>query len=53
MSPDLPPEILRAAVAHLAPVVPLLTDPERPIQLVIAGKSHPADETGKQLIQHV
>lgn len=26
MSPDLPPEILRAAVAHLAPVVPLLTD---------------------------
>ncbi|QNF94259.1 CCA tRNA nucleotidyltransferase [Janibacter sp. YB324] len=26
MSPDLPPEILRAAVAHLAPTVPLLTD---------------------------
>ncbi|WP_338539102.1 CCA tRNA nucleotidyltransferase [Janibacter terrae] len=25
-SPALPPEILRAAVAHLAPVVPLLTD---------------------------
>ncbi len=31
----------------------LLTDPERPIQLVIAGKSHPADETGKQLIQQM
>src|SRR5688500_15860209 len=29
----------------------LLLDPERPIQLVIAGKSHPADEGGKQLIQ--
>ncbi|GAA1256597.1 glycosyltransferase family 1 protein [Janibacter melonis] len=31
----------------------LLTHPERPIQLVIAGKSHPADETGKQLIQQM
>jgi glycogen phosphorylase len=31
----------------------LLTDPERPIQLVIAGKSHPADEQGKRLIQQL
>ncbi|MDR2373079.1 MAG: alpha-glucan family phosphorylase [Bifidobacteriaceae bacterium] len=31
----------------------LLTDPERPIQLVIAGKSHPADEQGKSLIQEL
>ena len=31
----------------------LLLDPDRPIQLVIAGKSHPADETGKQLIQQM
>ena len=31
----------------------LLLDPERPIQLVIAGKSHPADDTGKQLIQQM
>lgn len=29
----------------------LLTDPVRPIQLVIAGKSHPADDSGKALIQ--
>ncbi len=29
----------------------LLTHPERPIQLVIAGKSHPADDEGKRLIQ--
>jgi glycogen phosphorylase len=28
----------------------LLLDPERPIQLVIAGKAHPADEGGKELI---
>jgi starch phosphorylase len=29
----------------------LLLDSERPVQLVIAGKSHPADDGGKQLIQ--
>ncbi len=29
----------------------LLTDPERPIQIVVAGKSHPADELGVSLIQ--
>ncbi len=31
----------------------LLTDPERPVQLVIAGKSHPADDQGKRLIQQL
>jgi glycogen phosphorylase len=31
----------------------LLTDPERPIQIVIAGKAHPADEGGKALIQQM
>jgi starch phosphorylase len=31
----------------------LLLDPERPIQLVIAGKSHPADDGGKKLIQQM
>ncbi|HEY3714537.1 MAG TPA: alpha-glucan family phosphorylase [Jatrophihabitantaceae bacterium] len=28
----------------------LLLHPERPVQIVIAGKSHPADDGGKQLI---
>jgi starch phosphorylase len=28
----------------------LLLDPEQPVQFVIAGKSHPADDGGKQLI---
>jgi starch phosphorylase len=28
----------------------LLTDPNRPVQIVIAGKSHPADDGGKDLI---
>ncbi|MBA3782946.1 MAG: alpha-glucan family phosphorylase, partial [Nocardioides sp.] len=28
-------------------------DPERPIQLVIAGKAHPADDGGKKLIQEI
>ena len=31
----------------------ILLDPKRPVQLVIAGKSHPADETGKKLIQQM
>ncbi len=31
----------------------ILLDPDRPVQLVIAGKSHPADETGKKLIQQM
>lgn len=31
----------------------LLTDPKRPIQIVIAGKSHPADEQGVSLIQRL
>ena len=31
----------------------LLLDPERPMQLVIAGKSHPADDGGKKLIQEM
>jgi len=31
----------------------LLLDPQRPVQLVIAGKAHPADDGGKQLIQQM
>ncbi|MFG1999174.1 alpha-glucan family phosphorylase [Spirillospora sp. NPDC048911] len=31
----------------------LLLHPERPVQIVIAGKSHPADEGGKRLIQDI
>ncbi|MGH8969556.1 MAG: alpha-glucan family phosphorylase [Actinomycetes bacterium] len=31
----------------------LLLHPERPVQLVIAGKSHPADDGGKKLIQEL
>ncbi|TFC13044.1 glycosyltransferase family 1 protein [Cryobacterium algoritolerans] len=37
------PERLRALLLH----------PEHPVQIVIAGKSHPADEEGKRLIQKV
>lgn len=29
----------------------LLFDPARPVQLVIAGKAHPADQPGKEIIQ--
>ncbi|MGH8866938.1 MAG: alpha-glucan family phosphorylase [Actinomycetes bacterium] len=31
----------------------LLLHPERPVQLVIAGKAHPADDGGKRLIQEI
>ena len=31
----------------------LLLDPRRPVQLVVAGKSHPADDGGKALIQEI
>lgn len=31
----------------------LLLDPQRPVQLVVAGKSHPADDGGKRLIQEL
>jgi starch phosphorylase len=31
----------------------LINDPKRPVQLVFAGKAHPADETGKHHLQHI
>ena len=34
-------------------LAPLLADSERPIQVLVAGKAHPADEEGKDLIQLV
>lgn len=31
----------------------LLTDPARPMQLIFAGKAHPQDEAGKELIRRI
>lgn len=31
----------------------MINDPERPMQLVFAGKAHPKDEPGKQLIKRI
>ncbi len=31
----------------------LLSNPERPVQIVLAGKAHPADRPGQQVIQHI
>lgn len=67
VSSALDPEILTIGFARRAPRYKRLTlmlhdperlkrillDPERPVQIVIAGKSHPADEQGKSLIQEV
>ena len=32
-------------------LIRLLTNPERPVQLILAGKAHPADQAGQALIQ--
>jgi starch phosphorylase len=31
----------------------ILNDPERPVQILFAGKAHPQDDSGKQLIQTI
>src|SRR5699024_9190642 len=31
----------------------ILSNPERPVQIVLAGKAHPADRPGQQVIQHI
>jgi len=31
----------------------LVNDPQRPVQFIFAGKAHPADEPGKQLIKRI
>ncbi|MEU4210800.1 alpha-glucan family phosphorylase [Streptomyces sp. NPDC026206] len=31
----------------------LLLHPERPVQIVVAGKAHPADDSGKRLVQEL
>ncbi len=32
-------------------LVRLLSNPERPVQIIVAGKAHPADEQGKRYVQ--
>ncbi len=31
----------------------LLNDPDRPVQIVFAGKAHPRDNAGKEIIRHI
>jgi starch phosphorylase len=31
----------------------LITDTDRPLQFIFAGKAHPADDRGKQILQHI
>ena len=40
-------------LSDLDRVAALVNDPDRPIQLIYAGKAHPADEPGKKLIQRI
>ncbi|HSL65756.1 MAG TPA: alpha-glucan family phosphorylase [Gaiellaceae bacterium] len=39
--------------ADEARLAALCTDPQRPVQLLVAGKAHPADEGGKALIRTI
>jgi alpha-glucan phosphorylase-like protein len=38
---------------NLDRLVALLSDEERPVQIVFAGKAHPADKAGQDLIKHI
>ena len=38
---------------HLEKMIPLLNDPNRPVQLIYAGKAHPRDNEGKRFIQQI
>ena len=46
------PNVLTIGFARRVPTYKRLDD-EKPIQLIVAGKSHPADDGGKALIQQV
>jgi len=38
---------------HLDRIIPLLANPERPAQILFAGKAHPRDAEGKKFIQKI
>jgi glucan phosphorylase len=40
-------------LGDLEQLLPLVTNPDRPIQIIFAGKAHPADEPGKALIRKI
>ncbi len=40
-------------LGDLERLLTLVTDPDRPIQIIFAGKAHPADEPGKSLIRKI
>ena len=66
-APELDPEVLtiglarrfatykRSSLLFTRPdrIAELLADPDRPIQVLVAGKAHPQDEAGKDVIQRV
>ncbi len=40
-------------LGELERLAALVNDPDRPIQIIFAGKAHPADQGGKELIQKI
>ncbi len=42
-----------AVLQDIEAVAALINDPRRPVQFVFAGKAHPLDEPGKQILQQI
>ncbi|MBN1150527.1 alpha-glucan family phosphorylase [candidate division WOR-3 bacterium] len=40
-------------LSDLERITEILTDRERPVQLIFAGKAHPKDDAGKEIIKHI
>jgi glycogen phosphorylase len=40
-------------LSNIERIAAIINDPERPLQMIFAGKAHPADEPGKRLIQRI
>jgi len=40
-------------LSNLDRIAAIINDPERPLQMIFAGKAHPADDPGKRLIQRI
>jgi len=38
---------------HLEKIIPLFSNPQRPIQILFSGKAHPRDNEGKRFIQQI
>jgi glycogen phosphorylase len=38
---------------HMEKIIPILNNPQRPVQVIFSGKAHPRDNDGKRFIQQI